>query len=498
MLRNHIYRSITFISVGVLIIFLLLPSMTYAKRLNAYLSYTTFYTQEAGPYVETYIAVDGSSLDFTLNENNKYQASIQVLVLFKKNDEIANYDKYELFSPELDDTLDLRFNFLDQQRYSLPNGAYDFEIQIWDKNNETTPFVRMQPLVLDYPREKMSVSGIQLIDSYKPNSENSILTKSGYELIPYPDNFYPENANKIIFYAEVYNAESQLGENEKFLITSYITEANRDVPLSQFVTYKKATTAPVNIVFNEFDISDLKSGNYFLVIESRDRENTLVAKNRTFIQRSNPRIQLKPEDLAGINTGNTFASKIQDADTLKEYIRCLEPISDEQEKNFAAVHMINADIETLQKYFYRFWSERDPLDPEHAWLSYLNEVNKVNLAYSTMIQRGYETDRGRIYLKYGPPNAISESYNEPATYPYEIWHYYVLENGQRNKRFVFYTKDLVTNDFMLLHSDVSGELSNYRWQYVLHDRVDPGFNIDASEVPSSWGGNSKRYFDLPR
>ena len=491
---NH-FQLITILS-G-LTILLLLSEQMYSQP-NALIKYTTFYSPASGPYVETYLAVDGSSLDFSLNENNKYQASIQVLVLFRRNDEIANYDKYELFSPELDDTLDLRFNFIDQQRYSLSNGDYSFEIQIWDKNTEAKPFSTLSPVHLDFTEEKVSMSGVQLVDSYEPTEENSILNKSGYKVIPYPDNFYPENLNKIIFYSEIYNAEKALGENSKYLINAYISEANSNTPIDRYVTYKKETTAEVNVVFNEFDISELKSGNYFINVEARDRENKLLAKSQIFFQRSNPKYQLKLEDIAEISAQNTFATRIKDADTLREYISSLAPISSEQEKTFAAVHMENADLETLQKYFYRFWKERDPLDPEHAWLKYLNEVNKVNLAYSTLIQRGYETDRGRVYLEYGPPNAISESYNEPATYPYEIWHYYVLDNGQRNKRFVFYTKDLVTNDFMLLHSDVSGELSNYRWQYVLYDRVDPGFNIDASDVPSSWGGNSKRYFDMPR
>ncbi|MCK7531387.1 MAG: GWxTD domain-containing protein [Marinilabiliales bacterium] len=128
---------------------------------------------------------------------------------------------------------------------------------------------------------------------------------------------------------------------------------------------------------------------------------------------------------------------------------------------------------------------------EREWLNYLSEVNKVNYAYSTPILKGYESDRGRVYLKYGPPNAISESYDEPATYPYEIWHYYVIKDGQRNKKFVFYSRDIVTNDFQLLHSDVTGELSNYRWQYVLYSRVDAGYNIEKGVSEDSWGGNSK-------
>ena len=63
-----------------------LPILSYAKQLNAFIGYTTFYSPNNGPYVETYLAVDGTSLDFALNENGKYQASIQVLVLFHRND----------------------------------------------------------------------------------------------------------------------------------------------------------------------------------------------------------------------------------------------------------------------------------------------------------------------------------------------------------------------------------------------------------------------------
>jgi GWxTD domain-containing protein len=251
-------------------------------------------------------------------------------------------------------------------------------------------------------------------------------------------------------------------------------------------------------MLNEFDIYDLKSGNYFLTIEARDRENNLMAKNRIFFQRSNPRIRISKEDLAAMNINNTFAERIADLDTLSYYIACLDPIADDQELTFIMANKNSNDIESLQKFLYKFWHDRYPADPEREWLNYLNEVTKVDLAYSTSISRGYETDRGRVYLKYGPPNAISENYNEPATYPYEIWHYYELENGQRDRRFVFYTKDIVTNDFAQLHSDVPGELSNYRWQYILHERVDPGFDIDRSVVPESWGGNSRRYFDLPR
>jgi GWxTD domain-containing protein len=469
-----------------------------AQKLNAFLSYTVFNSPDSGPYIETYLAVDGESVHFVKNDSNKFQGSIQVIMLFKKNEKIVNFDKYELFSPELEDTSSVDFNFFDQQRYSLPNGEYEFEIQIWDKNNDIDPFVSFQPLNIEIPPDKTSISGIEMIKSYEKTETENTLSKNGYDIIPHISNYYPESDNKLTFYTEIYNSDKFLGKDEKYLISSYIQKVDNAKKLNKYVKYKKETAKPVNILFSEFNITNLESGNYFLVIEARDKENNLIGMNKLYFQRSNPRIKITIADLSKINADNSFANRITNIDSLREFIHCLEPISSNQEIGFAMVNEKTADLETLQKFFYQFWMERNSLEPEREWEKYLNEVNKVNLAYSTQISRGYETDRGRVYLKYGPPNAISESYNEPTAYPYEIWHYYVLENGQRDRKFIFYTKDIVTNDFMLIHSDVTGEYANYRWQYYLFQRVDPGINFDRETYPDGWGSDSKKYFDNPR
>lgn len=469
-----------------------------SQQLSAMLSYTTFDSPEKGPYIETYLSVAGNSVTYYRKDDNKFQAHLQIVVLFKQGEEIVNFDKYELASPETVDTTNINFDFIDQQRYSLKNGTYDFEIQIWDNNEVHKPFISVQPIEINYPKNEVRISGIELVNSFKPTKENSKFSKNGYDLVPHNSNFYPESMTKLIYYAEIYNTTKVLEENSQFLISTFIHPLNSDKPLPEYISYKKQNAKEVNIVFGEFDISQLKSGNYYLVIEARNRENVLLSKNRIFIQRSNPGIKIKVEDLMKINVENTFASQINNKDTLMNYINSLTPIADGQEQSFMLANGKDADIETMQRFFYNFWYNRDQLEPQKKWENYQREVNKVNMAYSTIIQKGFETDRGRVFLKYGPPNAISESYNEPSTYPYEIWHYYTLENGQRNKRFVFYTKDIVTNDFVLVHSDVIGELANFRWQNVIYRGYGPASNIDQGTMPDSWGGNSKRYFDLPR
>ena len=496
---NHILKGqFSHIFIVCLLGFLFLSPALHAKKLQVFFSYSTFNSPDGGPYIETYLSVVGNSVQFVPTTNGKFKGSLQVIMIFKKGDEIVNFDKYELSSPEMEDTTNVDFAFIDQQRYLLPNGEYNFEIQIGDMNSETKPYISFQPLVVNYPSDEVMVSGIQLVESFKKSEETTILTKSGYDLIPYHTNFYPEDIDKLTFYAEIYNSNTVLGLDDKYLVSYYISTIDIDTPLPKYVRYKKETAAPVNILLSEFNISEMPSGNYFLIIEVKNKENKRLSINKLFFQRSNPKIQLSLDGMATLNLNKTFAGRITNMDTITEYIQYLAPISDNQELSFAMAHVESSDIETLQKYFYKFWFNRNNLEPEKAWLQYLNEVNKVNLAYSTPITKGYDSDRGWAYLKYGAPNAISESYNEPSAYPYEIWHYYELKNGQRNKKFVFYTVDIATNDFRQIHSDVTGELANYRWQQIINGRIDPGFNLDNGAAADGWGGNSKRYFDTPR
>lgn len=497
-LHSRIESTTLFSLIFVLSLLISIPAGAQEKNLRAYFSYTTFYSPAEGPYIETYLSIDGSSVRLAPDDNNQFSGAVQVILIFKKENVIVNFDKYLLSSPEITDTSDVQFNFLDQQRYKLDEGTYDFEMQISDVNSEQKPFIHSVPVEITYNSEEAAVSGIQIVESFKETENVGKFSKSGYDIIPYPSNFLPENMDRIIFYCEIYNINKVEDEGEKFLLSYYIEDIDHGKVLNDYVRFKKENARSVSIVFSEFNIANLKSGNYNLVVEARNKENKLLAVNKLFFQRSNPKVKMRVDDLAGIDISTTFAGNITSADTMKQLLQYLDPISSEYERYFTASIIQSDDLLSMQRYLYKFWSDRYPSRPREAWQDYLGEVNKVNLAYSTQIEKGYRTDRGRIYLKYGPPNAISESYSEPGTYPYEIWHYYQLKNGQRNKRFIFYSTDIVTNDFVLIHSDVAGELKNYRWQQKIYSRVDAGFDIDQGVKDDTWGGNSKKYFDIPR
>ena len=99
-----------------------------------------------------------------------------------------------------------------------------------------------------------------------------------------------------------------------------------------------------------------------------------------------------------------------------------------------------------------------------------------------------------MFLKYGPPNTIVDRPYEEDVLPYQVWHYYKLGTFT-NKKFVFYEPDIVTNEYLMLHSDVQGEVSNNSWQYYLQRKKEKPFIVDPI---LKFEGKSGDDFNNPR
>jgi len=216
-------------------------------------------------------------------------------------------------------------------------------------------------------------------------------------------------------------------------------------------------------------------------------------QKKIFFQRSNPKVisTFSPTDIS-----SSFVAEMN-TNELAEFIKSIEPISTAIELNYARNQLKGNNTELMQKYFYNFWFTRNPENPKEAWITYKKEVDIVNKEFSTAIKKGYETDRGRVYLKHGKPNTIVQRYSEPSAYPYEIWHYYKVANFS-NIRFVFYNPDLVSNDFPMLHSNLPGELNNPQWKVQLHKRTNQPRDMEEKNNNEHWGGQSDDFFNNPR
>jgi GWxTD domain-containing protein len=118
-------------------------------------------------------------------------------------------------------------------------------------------------------------------------------------------------------------------------------------------------------------------------------------------------------------------------------------ITDEERKAFMSL----SNDEERDAFIEQFWARRNP-DPNSPENSYREEHYR-RIAYANEHfaagKPGWKTDRGHIYIAFGPPDSIDshpsggmyerspeEGGGETATFPFEVWHYRYLEGIGEN------------------------------------------------------------------
>ena len=103
--------------------------------------------------------------------------------------------------------------------------------------------------------------------------------------------------------------------------------------------------------------------------------------------------------------------------------------------------------EEREQFIENFWQRRNP-DPESGENSFKEEhyrrIAYANEHFASGIP-GWRTDRGRVYIMWGPPDSIEDhpsggTYDRPpeqgggttSTYPFQIWNYHYLEGIGQN------------------------------------------------------------------
>jgi len=97
----------------------------------------------------------------------------------------------------------------------------------------------------------------------------------------------------------------------------------------------------------------------------------------------------------------------------------------------------------------KFWAARDPdtsTIENEALSQYLERVQYVVKEFS-QFGPGWRSDRGRVYIRHGPPEQIDTAMDQRAQGEYEIWRYYT-----QNRSFVFYDMFGV-GDFKLVEGE---------------------------------------------
>jgi len=467
------------------------------KSLRTFVSYSLFYDAVGHPYYEFYFAINSASLHYVRNSDSLWEASIEAVILFEQHDSIKFSDKLTIkLPPTVDTTIAQTFFYID--KINVSPGTYTLEIAMKDANVKSIPaYFNEEVIVPPFHANNIQLSGIELVYSMEPSDNpEDLFYKMAHRIIPYPSTVFPDNMKNFSFYFEIYNAH--LSPDSELFLRYYFEE----IPIHKVYKSLDFSTpikhAPFQPILQSINISTLPTGFYLFHVEVLNKRKELLAKNSMYIERVNnsthPNEEISAQDLES-KYKTSFVQRYNDVDSLKYFVSSLYPIASLNERVFIS-KLKKVSVEEMKQFFYGFWIRRAPDNPEQAWLEYKKQVDYVEKMYKTQIKHGFETDRGRVYLQYGPPNSISKEDHEPSAYPYEIWHYYKV-NNQSNRKFIFYNPDLVTNDYQLIYSDVFGELSDYNWRVKLLRRNYASSSIDEQDPDFGWGSKVNDFFKDP-
>ncbi len=471
----------------VLYIFLLGISFAQTPSLKAYSDYKIYYSPQDGNYIEIQLQILGNSITHK-QQDQGIQGEIGIEYIIKQNDKIILSDAYRLLSPLIkDSTIE---DFYEIKRFALKEGEYDLQIKLWDLNTQTSEVTTTKKIKINSHNQICFISDIQVCESIKKNQTESIFTKSGYDVIPHIGNYFPSECNYLPIYFEIYNAINDTTSQLELIQQLYSIDTKEQ--MNEFNKKTVIDNKSVIPIINNIDLRSLTTGKYSL--------RYIILKNGVEQYRTNYIFDRTNETLNIININNiiidpAFQASVSE-DSLSFFIGSLLPITKSGEQaNILSLIKENNNYK-LRKYLQSYWIvSSGKINAYDSWINYKKQVLLVQKLYKTNFMKGYETDRGRVYLQYGPPSAIAIRETSPSEYPYEVWQYDKIKTFS-NKRFIFYNPDLVNNNYRLLHSDMIGELKNFRWQSVLTKRNSPNRDIDDPNDGNidHYGGESQDVF----
>ncbi len=426
------------------------------------------YKGEKSNYIEFYFYIVGSTLTQKQVDSVNSQSSVNIQIALKLDAKVVKTESFVLKSEASLDPLSISA----VKKVEISNGLYDLEVKIQDENKVENAATYKSSIIVDFNHLNLRQTDPLLLSSFKADGSRGQLEKNGYALEVLPFQFYDETQNELIFYNEIYNTEKIIPAD---FTLSYGIEKNfaapNEKPLVEGKKNLKSTAFIVNVM--TADINRLESGSYKLVVTLRNAAEKILSQKEIFFQRQSPEKIVATESLSDDAILKEFVGQM-DGVQLQTALKSIIFKVEKEEQNTISSLLSGLDLMAKRRYILTFWSKINPTLPEQAFDEYAFQMRQAEKMYGTGAGKGFETDRGRVFLQYGRPDdviLVEKNQNAPT---YEIWIFNRIEKTQQeNVRFLFYTPSVSTANFQLLHSTCFGEKQNASWQNDLYRNSPP-------------------------
>jgi len=350
----------------------------------------------------------------------------------------------------------------DMLKAQLSPGKYTVTIKATDDYSGKSGESVMKVEVPEFSGTDMDMSNLELIYTVA-DADGGNFDKAGRKIIPNTRGIYSHDDHIVYFYGEVYNLPQ---EHKNYTVDIRIFDIN-DNMYKEIPPMTDSEAVHSGVIMSGFNISAFKVGRYRLVINVHSGGNTVSA-----------------EKYFEVTPGRCEYEAALEKERLSDYPEAVEITTEKEAKKFRNQILYIATRDELKQYddlplqaknnfAKKFWERRDPTPGtmiNEFKIEHYERFKYVNEAYSTFSApgtepNGWRSDRGRVYITYGPPSDEENFPSSLGELPWVKWNYNDVEGGVY---FIFVDESGYGN-YRLIHSTAQGEPRDYNWE----DRIRP-------------------------
>jgi GWxTD domain-containing protein len=285
-----------------------------------------------------------------------------------------------------------------QSEVSVPPGRYTAEVTLEDLNAAKKTLlsyfrkqhkkgeIKMQIESKEFEEGRISISDIEFARSLRRTSEGPF-QKSGFEVIPNAQRRYGLLLTELPIFFEIYDLRETEGEDSLVALYAILTRAGAEIFTSQTAIAIRGHTFGSTALF---DILSLTAGSYLLALSISDNDGNVLARSeRRFDVVWSP-----------LSWGRYEFETVGDM----EFV-----LTEEEMETFKEL-----STGEREEFLREFWLSIDP-SPGTVENEALEEhYRRVRFADTQFggPTRGALTDRGKLYIKYGPPDDVQSYYSD--------------------------------------------------------------------------------------
>ncbi len=434
----------------VFIVLLIFPLfLCYAGNNNLSVDVVSYknLVDDKGNFTELYYSIPYEKLEFHESENT-------LTAMFEISFTVKNLAGEEMLSREskqgiqtaiTDKKNRAQLQITDILKFYIKPGEYAFEFEIVGDGVASDLFYEGEFIAPDYSNSEIQLSQIEICSNITTDNKVEKYIKNNLMVYPNPSRVFNLKQAVVFFYAELYNLEFNEQDSllQEYSLSYHIINSRGDT-VKSYPKKRNKKAGKTSVIANILNLRKYETGDYTLILNARD-EATLKSTQQTAI--------FSLESIPYIT--EIYAKLFREMVT---YIATQTELDIYDQLNLIG----------KQTFIENYWQGKDPtpgtIENEYK-LMYFQRWEYVNVRYANEAPglEGWESDRGRIYLKHGPPTDVERNVSDTDLKPHEIW----LYEGDRygTKMFIF-TDARMQGRYILVHSKSPDqeEVYNPNWR----------------------------------